>query len=68
MKKEPTTQTTAEREAEFKRLEERTRVALITAATKALEHTSTRKKTRKQREIARRAEAILKRLKKEGET
>ena len=66
--KETTTQTTEDREAEFKRLEERTRAALITAATKALEHTSTRKKTRKQREIAQQAEAILKRRKKEGET
>jgi hypothetical protein len=66
--KETTTQSTEDREAEFKRLEERTRAALITAATKALEHASTVRRTRKQREIAREAEAIVKRLKKKSET
>jgi hypothetical protein len=58
-----TTQTTADREAEFKRLEERTRVALATAICKAAKKVSTLRLTKKQREKAERivqqVEAIL---------
>jgi hypothetical protein len=62
--RETTAPTSEDPEAEFKRLEERTRDALIRAATKALEHASTLKRTRKQRVIAQQVETLLKRLKK----
>jgi hypothetical protein len=59
---ETTTQTTEDREAELKRLEERTRIALATAIGKAAKEACTLKLTKKQRE---KAERIVQRAKAE---
>jgi len=65
--KETTPQTTADREAEWKQLEERTRIALATAIGKAAKEACTLKLTKKQREkaekIVQEVEAILKKAK-----
>jgi len=62
-----TTQTTDDREAELKRLEQQTRIALATAIGKAAKEACTLKLTKKQREKAERilqqAEGILKKAK-----
>jgi hypothetical protein len=62
-----TTQTSADREAEFKQLEERARTALGTAIGKAAKEARTLKLTKKQREKAERivqqVDAILKKAK-----
>jgi hypothetical protein len=67
MRDKTTPQTTADREAEWKRLEERTRIALATAIGKAAKEACTLKLTKKQREKAERivqeVEAILKKAK-----
>jgi hypothetical protein len=51
---ETTTKTTEDREAELKRLEQQTRIALATAIGKAAKEASTLKLTKKQREKAQR--------------
>jgi hypothetical protein len=65
--KETTTPTNEDPEAEFKQLEERTRIALATAIGKAAKEACTLKLTKKQREKAERivqeVEAILKKAK-----
>jgi hypothetical protein len=65
--KETTTPTNEDPEAEFKQLEERTRIALATAIGEAAKEACTLKLTKKQREKAERivqeVEAILKKAK-----
>ena len=62
-----TTQTTEDREAEFKRLEQQTRIALATAIGKAAKEACTLKLTKKQRKkaetIVQHVEGILKKAK-----